>query len=359
MNLVNHANFNKNEAQNMRIQNLAGAPTSPVVGQLYVETTGSVNRLYQWNGTAWVLKATDSDNLGGQLPAYYLNRANHSGTQLAATISDLASTVQGYRLDQFAIPTADLNINSRKLTNVATPVAGTDAANKQYVDDAVNGFDWKASVRVASTANIATLSGLLTIDGVTLVAGNRVLVKDQTTGSANGIYVAAAGAWARSTDADLSSEVTPGMAMFVEEGTANGNQQWVLTTDGPITLGTTSLVFAQVGAQGTAPAAGNGLTFSSNTYAVGAGTGITVGATTVGINTAVVAGKATGLIGNGAATSIAFVHSLANQWVNAQIFDATSNQLVEADIVLTDANTITVTFAVAPTTNQYRVVVTG
>lgn len=102
--------------------------------------------------------------------------------------------------------------------------------------------DVKASVRIASTANRA-LTGLAAIDGVTPVAGDRVLLKNQTAGAENGIYVAAAGAWSRATDANASSEVTAGLSVFVSEGTANGNTVWDLTTDDPITLGTTALVF--------------------------------------------------------------------------------------------------------------------
>ena len=104
--------------------------------------------------------------------------------------------------------------------------------------------DLKESCRVATTANI-TLSGTQTIDGVAVVANDRVLVKNQTTGSQNGIYVVAAGAWARATDCDANAEVTSGLHTFVTEGITNGNTGWQLTTDDPITVGTTALVFAQ------------------------------------------------------------------------------------------------------------------
>lgn len=103
-------------------------------------------------------------------------------------------------------------------------------------------LDNKQSVRVATTANTA-LTGLLTIDGVVLVAGDRVLVKDQATASQNGIYLAAAGAWSRTTDADLSTEVTAGLLVVVEQGTANADTVWQLTSNGPFILGTTTLTF--------------------------------------------------------------------------------------------------------------------
>lgn len=109
----------------------------------------------------------------------------------------------------------------------------------------ITGGDFKDSVRVASTANIAALTGLLTIDGVVLVAGDRVLVKDQGTGADNGIYVAAAGAWARATDADTGAELSAGATIPVEAGTANADTLWMLTNDGAVTIGATALVFVQ------------------------------------------------------------------------------------------------------------------
>jgi hypothetical protein len=105
--------------------------------------------------------------------------------------------------------------------------------------------DAKDSVRATTTANI-TLSGTQTIDGVVMIAGDRILVKNQTIASANGLYVVSAGSWARSTDADTSGKVTSGMSTRVSEGTLNGGSVWYLITADPITLGTTSLVFSGV-----------------------------------------------------------------------------------------------------------------
>ncbi|MFN9958910.1 MAG: hypothetical protein ACK55I_37945, partial [bacterium] len=113
-----------------------------------------------------------------------------------------------------------------------------------------------------------TLSGAQTIDGVSVIAGDRVLVKDQTTGADNGIYVCAAGAWSRSDDANVSADVTSGMFVFVEEGTVNGDNGYVLTTNNPITLGTTALTFTQFSGAGQVTA-GAGLTKTGNTLNVG------------------------------------------------------------------------------------------
>lgn len=213
-----------------------------------------------------------------------------SGTTLSATdiptltaskISDFDTQVRTSRLDQMAAPTVAVSFNSQRITDLATPTADTDAANKAYVDAARQGLDVKDSVRVATTANI-TLSGTQTIDGIAVVAGDRVLVKNQTTGSANGIYVVAAGAWTRSTDANTNAKVTAGMFTFVEQGTTNADSGWVLSTPNPITLGTTALTFTQFSGAGQITA-GAGLTKTGNTLDVGAGTGIAVAADSVGL----------------------------------------------------------------------------
>lgn len=122
-------------------------------------------------------------------------------------------------------------------------VLATRAYCDLVVSEALAKLDTKASVRVATTANLAALSGLLTVDGVVLVAGDRVLVKDQATASQNGIYVADAGAWSRAADADSNTDVTPGMTVPVEQGTLHADTIWELTTNGPIVLGTTALTF--------------------------------------------------------------------------------------------------------------------
>lgn len=206
----------------------------------------------------------------------------------AIATSKLADGANFIKRDGSVAMTGNLQMGSQRITGLADPSAAQDAATRNYVDTRVDslsqGLDVKASVRVATTTNI-TLSGTQTIDGIALSAGDRVLVKNQSTASANGIYVVAVGAWSRSTDADSNAKVTSGLFTFVEEGTTNANSGWILITDGAITLGTTALSFEQFSGAGQITA-GNGLNKTGNTLTVvSANTdNITVGAS--GINLA-------------------------------------------------------------------------
>jgi Phage tail fibre repeat len=154
------------------------------------------------------------------------------------------------------------------LTLSGAPSTDLQAATKGYVDATATGLDVKASCRVASTANIAlSTGGTQTVDGVVTVAGNRVLVKNQTLAPDNGIYVVAAGSWSRATDADTTAEVTAGMFTFISEGDVNADSGWVLTANDTITLGTTNLAFEQFSGAGQV-VAGAGLTKGGNTLNV-------------------------------------------------------------------------------------------
>ena len=165
-----------------------------------------------------------------------------------------------------------ISMGSNKVTNVTDPTSAQDAATKAYVDAVKTGLDVKDSVVAASTAN-GTLSSAFengdTMDGVTLATGDRILLKDQSTGAENGIYtVASSGAPTRATDFDADSEVTSGAFTFVTEGTANGDAGFVLTTNDDITVGSTAIAFTQFSGAGQITA-GDGLAKSGNTLSVG------------------------------------------------------------------------------------------
>ena len=167
--------------------------------------------------------------------------------------------------------TGTIDVSSARITSLATPTQTTDAATKAYVDAQLQGLDVKNSVRVATTAN-GTLSSAFannsTVDGITLATGDRILLKDQSTGSENGIYtVNSSGAPTRATDFDADSEVTGGTFFFVEEGTVNADNGFVMTNDGTVTVGSTALVFTQFSGAGQVTA-GSALTKSGNTLNV-------------------------------------------------------------------------------------------
>ncbi len=200
----------------------------------------------------------------------------------AGTIIKVGGT--GVRLNDWAAPDGAVTLNNQRITNLATPISDADAATKGYVDAARSGLDVKGSVRASTTANL-TLSGLLTVDGVSLDNGDRVLVKNQTTASQNGIYtVVTGGAWIRATDADSDAEVTPGLFVFVEEGTVNADTGWVLSNNGAVVVGTTALTFTQFSSAGLLEA-GDGLTKSGNILAVGTTASTALGRLVVEPNT--------------------------------------------------------------------------
>lgn len=358
--------LNKNELQNARIQNLASAPATPVSGQVYYNTT--TNAAYVWNGTAWkVVDATLATAIPlSALATDPLARANHTGTQTAATISNFDTQVRTNRLDQMAAPTASVGMNSQKITGLAQPTTAGDAAEYQWTLNQIQassaGLDVKQSVRglkaVASLA--AAPSGLTAFDGITPVAGERYLVLDSGFAANvwNGIYTAAAGTWVRATDCDTATEYTPGTFTFVEEGTTYGSTQWKVTTTGTFTIGTTSIAWAQFGGSATF-VAGDGMTLTGNTFAVGAGSGISVSADAVNIDTTVVVRKYAANIGDGSTTSFAITHSLNTLDVTVGVYALSGGAEVECDVVHTSANIVTLTFATAPTAAQYRIVVHG
>ena len=420
--------LNKNELLNARIQNLSSAPSSPVAGQIYYNTTDQTLRYYDGTGSAWVSLAiggsvsdaisaaidaldtddieegsnnlyytdarvdtyvsgsmstddlsegstnlyftderaqdaignaitggtqtnisvtyddasntysfvaengvadSDTDDLSeGSTNLYYTDArargavssgddyiAYNSGTGVftldtanAATVayvdqevSDVNNTINGltttdisegsnlYYTDaraRLAVGSGDDTLSYNSSTGVFTANTST-LALKSYVDSQVQasaqGLDVKQSVRAATTANI-TLSGTQTIDGVSLVAGDRVLVKNQTTGSENGLYVVVdGGSWTRAEDADSDSEVTAGLFTFVTEGTSYADTGWVISTNDDITVGTTAITFTQFSGAGVI-SAGDGLVQNGTVFdIVGTADRITVNSDSIDI----------------------------------------------------------------------------
>ncbi len=257
-----------------------------------------------------------------------------------------------------------LDLTGQKISNLADGTSAADAVTKAQLDGIARGLQWKSSVKAATTSNI-TLSGTQTIDGVSVGIGDRVLVKNQSSANANGIYVVASGSWTRATDFDDSTEVTSAAAITVEQGTVNGDSSFILTTDGAITVGTTALNFSPLGGTGTAYTAGDGLDLSGNQFLLDlkSGSGLVITSTELDIDIAALksllgySGKYAVNVPTNATATI--THNLGTLDVHVSVYEISGGAQVMPDVAVTSVNVVTLTFATAPTAGQYRCVVMG
>ena len=412
------------ELRNAVTQNLSTAPSTPLPGLRYYDTILSLERF--WNGTKWVsLSDTiDAANLTGlgalalldqvgaaeivpgsitdtqispsaaialsKLAVNPLDRANHTGTQLADTVSDFDAQVRTSRLDQMAVPTAPVNFGNQVLTGVADPVLAGDAVNKAYADVMAQGLDVKDAVRAATVGNVALAAPGAAIDGITLASGDRILVKDQTAPAENGVYVYATATtpMVRAADADQDAEVKTALYVFVNEGVAQQNTGWLLTTPNPITVGTTNLMFSKfsgggssyVGTANRIDIIGNQIDIASGyvgqasittvgTVTAGTWHGTPIGIAYGGTGATTAAGARLALgtigkypttIGDGAAKTFTITHGLNTTQVGVELYEISTGQTVYADVHRTDANNIIIDgFVAAPLSNALGVVVWG
>ncbi len=291
---------------------VAGQPNSPKNGQWWFNTsTGKI----EWKNNSGVVDPTA--------------RASHTGTQTADTISDLKNTVILYRLDEFGKPTATLDFNNQQVNNLPAPGSPNSPARLIDLQNAQLGLDWKDNVLVATTANI-TLSGLQTIDTVAVTAGKRVLVKNQTTASQNGIYEASAGAWTRAADA-TQDKLTSGAVVTVSDGSATQKgTAWRLSTTDPITVGTTAQTWIEF----------------ARPFVPVQGTGIIVSGSTISVDTVLIPRMAYVTIGDGTNTTYTVQHNLNNIDTICYTRLVSTGEKCELDVVNADANYMTLSSSV-------------
>jgi hypothetical protein len=247
----------------------AASPNALTIG------TGLTGTSY--NGSAAVTIAIDSTVATLTGAQTLTNKTISGATNTLTNIANASLTNSSITVGTTAIALGASSLTLGGLTSVAVtqdPVSALQLATKQYVDSVAQGLDPKASCVAATTANI-TLSGTQTIDGVSLIAGDRCLVKDQTLSQNNGIYLVAAGAWTRATDMDTWAEV-PGAFTFIEQGTSYADTGWVCTSNAGGTLGTTPITWVQFAGAG-AYTAGTGLTLTGTQFSI-TNTAVTAGA---------------------------------------------------------------------------------
>ena len=291
------------------------APTALGNGELgYTQGTGSQAnggyRLFVGAGTESGGEADHIDVVGGKYFTDLMDHAHGTLTASSAIIADANSKVSQMIIDNIDINSntisttdtngdlilsphgsGDVDVNSSKIINLTDPTAAQDAATKAYVDAVSSGLDVKGSCVLATTAALAAVTyangtsgvgatltadanGALSVDGVAVVAADRILVKNQAAALQNGIYtVSATGAvgsafvLTRATDSDTSTEFNSGAFVFVEKGTANADNGYVMTQDTTITFGSTTITFDQFSGAGQITA-GDALTKSGNTMNV-------------------------------------------------------------------------------------------
>ena len=459
-------NLNKNELLNARIQNLANDPSSPVLGQIYFNTTSNEMRVY--NGTAFeavglngvtadaaeinildgaTLTTTELNYLDGVTAnvqtqiselapkanpvftgdvtvvsniVFEGSSADANETTVTATdptadrtitLPDASGTVilSTNTVSSLTAPTGSFSMNSQKITSLATPTDATDAATKAYVDAVSEGLHVHEAARVATGADVSIANALEngdTFSGVTLATGDRVLVKNQTTTSENGIYVVqASGQALRALDFNTAAEVDSGDFVFVTSGTY-ANTGWVQTSR-PATIGTDPITFVQFSGAGTFTA-GNGLTINGSEFnVVGTADRITVNADSVDIASTYVGQSSITTLGTiatgvwngtdiavadggtgasdaaGAKTNLGFMtrfaanntllvpssgvvtwavtHSLGTKDITVAIYDLATDAEVEVDIVRTSTSVVTLSWVASANVaaDSYRVVVIG
>lgn len=253
-----------------------------------------------------------------------------------------------------------IDLRGQIASNAADGTNPTDLVTKQQLDAKIAGLSWKVAVRAATTTNGALATAFANgqpIDGVTLATGDRILIKNQTAQTENGIYIVTAGTPTRATDADTGAELDSA-AVYVSSGTINGDKAFTQTTDLPITIGTTNIVWSQFGG-GTLPVAGDGLTLTGSTLDVVAapGGGLVANANDLQVDSTVT--RIETYSTHASSTSIGITHTLGKKFIQAAVFITATGERIWPGEVATSTTIYTFTFGIAPGANTLTFVLQG
>lgn len=346
-----------------------GTPTANAVGQAGSAGTGTApsrdDHQHAGPGFGSVTSQTSFGASSADGTATTVAHSDH--THGTPTLDTSAIVGTGVTVSDLDAPTADLAMGANKITGLANPTADQDAATKYYVDNAVQGLTWKQAANLLADTNapLTGSTGSLTIDNHLLNAttdGYRIVLTNQTTASEEGIYVyndsGSGYTLTRSTDGTPYTELI-GATIFIEEGTIWANSIWTQANHYITSFASQSWV--QVAAP-IAYTGGDGIDVTGTviTAVAATGGGITVDGSGISVDTSVVARKYSTNVGDGSNDSITITHNLGTRDVIVNLYDNASPYAeVTCDVAHTTTNTVTLAFSVAPTSNQYRVVVIG